>query len=287
LAALVLGATVLVAVGSNAALAQESPAPPRSEEPQEKAECLSAHEEAQEARIARHFGEARTKLRACAREQCPGLVRADCVNWLGDLAKIFPSVIVDADVDGQQVPSTRVYLDGALLVDHLDGKAVELDPGVHQFRFEVPGFPPQEQDVVVSEGVQGRVVVANLHREVREPSPAPRPTPLMRPIPSTVWISGVVALAGAASTVVFGALAVSEKSSLSQSCAPFCSDSQLGALHGYALAADISAGVAAVSAAIAGYFFFARPEQPRRSSVSFAAAPLPGNGGLLGARVLF
>ena len=278
---------MLVAVGSSAAQAQESPSARQPEEPGVKAQCLSAHEEAQTARIARHFGEARTKLRACAREECPGLVRADCVNWLGDLAKISPSVIVDADVDGQQAPSTRVYLDGTLLVDHLDGQAVELDPGVHKFRFEVPGFAPQEQDVVVSEGVQGRVIVANFHHDVREPSLAPAPAPATRPIPSTVLISGVVALAGIASTAVFGALAISEKSSLSQSCAPFCSDSQVGTLRGYALAADVSAGVAAAAAALAGYLFFTRPEQSRRSSVSFAPVPLPEHGGLLAARLFF
>jgi len=278
---------VLIAVGSNAAHAQESTAPRQPEEPQAKAQCLSAHEQAQEARIARHFGEARTKLRVCAREECPGLVQADCVNWLGDLAKIFPSVIVDADVDGQQVPSTRVYLDGALLVDHLDGKAVELDPGVHKLRFEVPGFPPQEQEVVVSEGVQGRVVVANLHRDIRESSSPPRAAPALRRIPSTVLLSGVVALTGVTSTAILGALAISEKSSLSQSCAPFCSDAQLDTLRGYALAADISAGVAAVAAALAGYLYLKRPEQPLRSSVSFAPGPLPGGGGLLAARLFF
>jgi hypothetical protein len=287
-AALVLGTTVLVAVGSRAAYAQDaSPPPRRPEEPPEKAQCLSAHEEAQTARIARHFGEARTKLRACAREECPGLVRDDCVNWLGELAKISPSVIVDADVDGQQAPSTRVYLDGTLLVDHLDGQAVELDPGVHKFRFEVQGFSPQEQDVVVSEGVQGRVIAANFHHDLREPPLAPRAALATRPVPASALISSVVALTGVASTAVFGALAISEKSSLSQSCAPFCSDSQVGAVRGYAVAADISAGVAAAAAAFAGYFFLTRPEQSRRSSVSFTPAPLPQHGGLLAARLSF
>ncbi len=278
---------VLASVGSTAARAQEPPPPP-PEDPQEKAQCLTAHEEAQAARIARHFGEARTKLRACAREACPGLVRADCVSWLGDLAKVFPSVIVDAEVDGQQAPSTRVYLDGALLVDHLDGQAVELDPGVHKFRFEVPGFPPQEQELVVSDGVQGRVVAADFHHQAREPAPAATPAaPGARPVPATAMISGVVALAGVASMGVFGALALSEKSSLSQSCAPFCSDSQVGTVRGYALAADVSVGVAAAAGALAAYLFLTRPEQSRRSSVLFAPEPLPGRGGLLGAQLFF
>jgi hypothetical protein len=209
------------------------------------------------------------------------------VNWLGDLAKIFPSVIVDAQIDGQEAPSTRVYIDGTLLVDRLDGKAVELDPGMHKLRFELPGFPAQEQDVVMSEGVQRKGVVANFHRDVGEPAPAPRRAPAARPIPATALISGAVALAGVASTAVFGALAMSEKSSLSQSCGPFCPDSQLGTLRGYAWAADISLGVAAAAAALTGYLVFTRPEQPRRTSVYFAPAPLPGNGGLLAARLFF
>jgi hypothetical protein len=286
LAAFVLGATGLVAIRSNAAWAQESPVSGPPDASEVKAQCLNAHEEAQEAKIARHLGEARTKLRACTRAECPGLVRADCTNWLAELAKIFPSVIVDAEVDGQQVSSTRVYVDGALLVDHLDGNAVELDPGPHKFRFEVSGFQPQEQDVVLSEGIQGRVVVAKFHHDVQEPRPEPRAAPA-RPVPSLVWIGGGVTLAAIASTAVFGGLAMSERSSLATSCSPFCSNAQLGTVRGYALAADISGGVAAAAAVLTGYLFFTRPEQPARGSLSFAPAPLPGNGGLVAARLSF
>ncbi len=252
-----------------------------------KAECVGAHVEAQAAKIARHYLEARTKLRACAREACPGLVREDCVTWLGDLEKTVPSVILDADVDGQQATSTRVYLDGKLIVDHLDGKTVELDPGEHRFRFEVAGFPPQDQDVVVSEGVQRRVIAANFQHEVPTlPAAQSRARPGPRPIPPAVWISGAVSVAALASTAVFGALATSEKNSLSLSCSPFCSDSQTGTLRGYALASDVSVGVAAAAALLGGYLFLSRPEK-RRTTISFSAAPLPGNGGLLTTRLLF
>ena len=286
MAALVLTATMLVGARPTRAQAQAPLTHPTRLDPKVREQCLNAHEEAQAARIARHFGEARTNLRACAQEACPGLVREDCVGWLGDLAKMFPSVIVDANVDGQQAISTHVYLDGKLIVDHLDGKTVELDPGEHKVRFELPGFPPQEQVVVVSEGVQDRVVTANFHHDVPLPAPTPAP-PGQRPVPPTVWISGAVAIGALASTAVFGSLALSEKSSLSQSCRPFCSDSQLGTLREYALAADVSVGVAAAAAVVGGGLFLMRPERPRPNSISFSAAPLPGNGGLLATRLIF
>jgi hypothetical protein len=287
-AGLALG-TVLV-LGSNRAHAQEAPpSPPAPEDAQEKTVCLNAHEEAQAARIARRFSEARTKLRACAREVCPGLVREDCVTWLGDLAKVFPSVIVDAYVDGQQATATRVYLDGNPIAEHLDGRTVEVDPGAHVFRFEVSGFPPHEENVVVAEGQQGRTVVAQFHHDLpAQPLATAVVAAAPRPIPATVWISGAVALAGIASTATFGALAMSEKSSLSQSCSPFCSDTQLGNLRGYTLAADVSVGVAAAAAALGGFLFLTRPERPSRpNQLSFSASPLRGSGGLLAARLLF
>jgi hypothetical protein len=237
----------------------------QSEDSQVKTACLTAHEQAQAARRALKFSEARAQLRACAQEGCPGLVRADCVSWLSELEKTYPVVIFDAHIDGQQALNARVYLDGRLVTDRIDGRPFEVDPGRHSVVIEVPDFPPNEQVVVISEGKQDRVISASFTHSIH------------RPIPLSVWLAVGIAAAGTVSVAVFGAMALSEKGSLQRSCAPFCADAQLVALRRNMLAADISLAVLAAAGVTAGVLFLTRPERRRGTEARWmSAAPVAG-----------
>jgi hypothetical protein len=237
-----------------------------------KAACLNAYEQAQVARNASKFAEARTSLLACAQEECPGLVRADCVQWLTDLEKAYPSVVYDAYVDGRQALDAHAYADGVLATDHIDGKAVLMEPGRHVFRIEVLGFPPSEQVIVLPEGAHGRVVSASFEHP-RASVPLRRP-PGHRPVPLAVWVSAGAAATAAVSLAVFGGLALSEKSSLEKTCLPFCSNQQMAPLRTRMGGADISLGLAVAAVLAGGVLFFLRPEveQPTRPSLSVTTA---------------
>jgi hypothetical protein len=264
---------------------QASNARAQSETDDVKNACLLAHEHAQLARKASRFSEARKQLRACEAETCPALVRTDCVTWLGDLEKIYPAIVFDASVDGTQALGARVSLDGEWIADGIDGRSVPIDPGRHVVRIEVPGFPPNEQIVVVPEG-EHRIVSASF---THERSNTPEQSKLSdrgaafsasRPVPLSVWVAGGLAVAAAASATVFGALALSEKNRLSASCAPFCNSDELASLHRDMLAADVSLGAIAVSTLAAAVLFITRSSidyRPALPSSSSGPGPCPAS----------
>lgn len=138
-----------------------------------KAQCIEANTKSQDLRRDGKLTEAREQLRKCVEHACPRMVRDDCTKRLDDLEKAQPTLIFDVkDAKGADVIDVRVNVDGRLLVDHLDGSPLKVDPGVHAFSFEVAGQPPVVDQVLVREGETARhesVVIATLNK----PAPAP------------------------------------------------------------------------------------------------------------------
>ena len=158
------------ALASQAALADVS-----------KDECIAANGRGQELRRERNLSAAREQLHLCASASCPAMVRDDCVKRLDELEKAQPSIVFDVkDGRGSDVIDVRVSVDGQLLVDHLDGSPLNVDPGVHVFTFEVAGRPPVSDKLLVREGEIGRhepVVMSAI--------PASRPSPLASSAPTS------------------------------------------------------------------------------------------------------
>ena len=123
-----------------------------------KAECLSRYEEAQVARRERRLLDSRAALRICSRAACPAAIRADCVDWLDQVAHSLPSVVVTARARGADILGVKVFVDGKLATEKLTGFALEIDPGLHKFRFESPPWPVMEREVLASEGVKDRPI---------------------------------------------------------------------------------------------------------------------------------
>jgi hypothetical protein len=238
--------------------------------PDEKAACVTEYENAQVLRQHGRLLEAREALGACSREMCPALVRADCGNWLEDIGKEIPSVVVQATCDGAEIADVQVFIDGKLVTGHLDGKAIQADPGLHRFRFETPGYPAALSTVVVREGEHYRPLsVSFLSR--REPL---RTT---RPVPVPVWILGGAAVVGAASFATFAVLGNQKKNSLMASCAPFCSADDVGSVQHEYLVADVSLAIGVAALAAGTFLFLTRPEKPLYVGV----APSPGGVALM------
>jgi hypothetical protein len=234
-----------------------------------KSECVQAYESSQVLRREARLLEARKALQLCTREDCPGLVRNDCGNWLGEVERALPSVIVQATGDGQQLTDVTVTMDGDIVKNGLDGKAIDVDPGTHKFRYEASGFPPIETTVVVSEGEHYRPLIVAFRR----PFVAPVPVRTQRPVPLAVWILGGASVLAAGSFAAWAIAGNQRKTELERQCAPFCSSSDVdGVQHRY-LAADISLGVGVVALGAASLLYVTRPEVPVR--VGFAAPPSP------------
>jgi hypothetical protein len=121
------------------------------------AACVDANEQAGPLRHAGKLREARASLRLCSAESCPVAVRKDCIAAAAQADADVPTITFSVQGPrGDDLTAVVVTLDGQPLVDRLDGKAVDVDPGEHLFRFETAGLPPVEKRIVVIQGQKNR-----------------------------------------------------------------------------------------------------------------------------------
>jgi hypothetical protein len=231
--------------------------------------CVRESEEAQLARDAGQFTQARSLFVSCARPECPTVVRRDCADFLVELERRLPTVVLAVrTARGEDVADVRVTMDGRPLAERVGALAIPLDPGTHAFRFEAPGFATVEKSVIVREGEKARQVEVTLRALVDEAAtihPPPAPPPDARAtgrIPALSWVFGAAAVASGAGFGVLSLLAVDEAETLERTCAPRCSDEAIRPVETKFTVARVLGGVALASAAFA-VIFYALREKPR------------------------
>jgi hypothetical protein len=241
------------------------------------APCVEAYESAQYLRREAQLMRAAETLRVCARESCPAVARKDCLEWLGEVETLLPTVVVEAKgPNGAELTDVRVFVDGSLSSDRLDGRAIPIDPGHHVLRYETTGAPAIEDEVTIRAGEKNRRLSVAFERESAPPPlPAvapPPPTPELPPTAATVAprpsagpplasiVLGGAAVVGLASFGYFGLSSVSRRSELEASCAPSCDPAQVNAVRNKQIAADASLGVAIVAIAIGAWIWIESTE---------------------------
>jgi hypothetical protein len=245
------------ATAAEPAAAEPAPAPPVS--PPDgadaaKAECLANYEAAQLARRERRLLASRAALRICSGAACPAAVRADCVDWLDQVAHSLPSVVVTARARGADVLAVKVFIDGKLATERLTGFALEIDPGLRKFRFESPPWPVIERDVLASEGVKDR----RIEVEFAPPLPtaatlaAPPPPPPFR-LERSDYVFGGIALAGFATLAYFGGTGLYDAHHLQTTCKSYCSHDDVQAVSTKLVIADIGLAVGLLALAVGLY----------------------------------
>jgi hypothetical protein len=250
-----LVASVLLSTRLAGAQETSDPEPPAAVS---KSECFTRHEEAQVRRREGRLLDARAGLRVCSGASCPAAIRADCVDWLDQVGRSVPTIVVTARAKGIDLTDVRVFIDDRLATERLSGAAIEIDPGQHKLRFEAPPWPALERNVLISEGVKGRsmdVDFAPLDELPRAPAPAATavaPQTTFR-LQTSDYVTGGIAAASLVTAGYLGATAISEKRQLERDCAPACSDDQAGPVRTKLLVADIALGVAVVSLAVGLY----------------------------------
>lgn len=246
----------------------EATATPSAVDSESQDECLKAHENAQLLRLDSKLVQAKRALAACAVQACPSAVRDDCTEWMSQVVTATPSVVLAASSERGDETQVRVLMDGSELTRRIEGRAIELDPGAHVFRFELSPYAAVEQKVVLREGERGRVVTVRFARERPEPHallpPAPganvASAPAHRPVPWITYALGGASLAAIGSATAFGLIALNERSDKLDSCAPLCDGRETRDVERPALAADISVAVALISGGAALYTYWTRPE---------------------------
>jgi hypothetical protein len=90
---------------------------------------------------------------------CPIDIRDECTRHIRQIDAATPSIVfAGVDVSGRDTTAVAVTMDGELLTRHLDGRAIEIDPGEHTFRIEAAGQPTIERKLSIQEGEKNRYV---------------------------------------------------------------------------------------------------------------------------------
>jgi hypothetical protein len=252
-------------------------AKPASADPEPtKAACKDAYEQSQAHRQKDELLVARQQLLLCAAPACPNLIRNDCVVWFAQVEQAIPSVVLEAKNEGGEILDVTVTMDKKTIATQLDGQPIDIDPGLHTFRFEHTGLPPIEQRLIVRAGEKSRLVSASWAKpKAEQPAdvPARAPAPMERPVPASVWIAAGVGIVGIAGFSYFGLAGNRKTNDLENSCAPFCSTDQVNTVKTDYLVGDISLGVGVVSLGAALVLLLTRPERPVGTETATSTAP--------------
>jgi hypothetical protein len=265
----------------------------------ERDRCASASEHAQDLRAAGKLRAARSSLLSCVPATCPSIVRNDCLKWLAEVDGLLPSIIIRAtDSTGHDLIAVRVLVDGELLADGLDGKAIPVDPGPHHIRYETQGAAPVEDTILVRESEKDRILTVQLaampsrsassaapafppaaHQAEGATASASRPTEEIltpaRHSTSSPWVAPLLlsgaGVAGLATFAILGIVGQSEYNHCDQ-LPPQCTSSDVGALAVRRDAAWIAGGLGVASLGAAAWLFFSRPKGGSAVAVRFGVA---------------
>jgi hypothetical protein len=274
-------------------------------------DCSAVYDAGLEQEQAGHLREAQSIYQNCAIDSCSDPVRHTCEAKALRLELDAPSVVPLAkDANGEPLVDAVVTLDGAELTSHLDGRALSVDPGLHEFVWSAGGTTIGSLRVVIAQGERNRelmmAVVPATTREPIAPQPsaaepaapvAPRVAPKAalpapraataatpeRSISLTPYVLGGTALLGAGAYALLSSWARGDNAALGR-CSPNCSQDSVSHVRALYIAADISLGVAAAAAigSIASFTLFGASSEhepaPRRS---FALSVQPERTGAL------
>ncbi len=245
-----------------------------------KVRCATAYEQAQRTRKDGALLASREHLLVCAEEACPAILRSECVKWLGEVELATPSVIVVAeDATGAEIVDVTVTIDGARVLERLDGRALPLDPGVHVFRVERASGEVIEQKVLVREGEKRRPVSVRFGASATPAAPIDRPTPS---VPTGTWVLGAVGVVGLGAFAAFQISGRSQKSDL-DACAPRCHPDEVDSVRRTFVYGDVALGVGVAALAGAAIVWIAQPSA--KTSPRVGATVTPTLGGAFGALV--
>ena len=228
----------------------------------DREQCASAADQAQQLRDEGKYRRAREQLLLCARDVCPAPIKRDCLEWLSQVESTAPTVVFGAKDATKDLSDVKVYVDGAAVTDRLDGKPVQMDLGKHTVKFEYQG-QVKEEEVIIGAGQKNRNVTVTFGAAAVAPTgPTPPPggeTSKEGSIVPALVVGGIGVLA-IGSFAIFGLGGKSDVSNLEDTCKPHCAESDVDKARTKLIIADISLGVGIVALGVATYLFVTRPK---------------------------
>jgi hypothetical protein len=241
--------------------------------------CIAAHEEAQVMRMRGRYSAAREQLLICAQAGCPQLISSDCIALMSEVeASLSTVVFAVSDAHGQDLIDVRVLSDGKLLSQRLDGRAIAIDPGVHELAFEAPGYARATHKVTVVEAQKRRLIQVQL---VLDAGAAARPQAHPRDSESELvrrrYLASYVLWGGAAAAlgagIALGVLGKKELDRLEESCGGVCSKRDVSPGKRLYIGADVAFALAGGMTVAATWLYFATRKKRAQQRDELARGP--------------
>jgi hypothetical protein len=150
--------------------------------------CMATYKNAQRRAHAGRLREAKDLMMKCASVNCGSFLLHACTSRYTQLDADIPSVVpLLTDGSGEPLTDVQVVMDGQSLTERLDGHALPVDPGRHEFSFIVGGQTVDTQTILIATGQRNRPLSAALPATgesarkksavaAAASSPAPEPT---------------------------------------------------------------------------------------------------------------
>jgi hypothetical protein len=231
-----------------------------------------------------HLRAARATLQRCVdASECSTEVRRRCAAELQALATEMPSIVIHVhDGRGNDLVDVSVTLDGEPLVTRLDGLAIPVDPGEHQFVFQRGSEPPISRTERVEPTDKFRPI------ELALPDPNAPEEPKLEYVPRegpARMIAGVsligVGVAGVGAFALLGSSARSRERELQgRNCKPECAQGFVDSVSTRYTLSNISLAVGVVSLGAATWVLLSGPSVPKdpapSAQVDVVAGPRGG-----------
>jgi flagellar basal body-associated protein FliL len=153
----------VLAIGVFGAMVALSAAPARAERLGDERACVTAFKKAKEHEGAGKLQESKDQLMSCAQAPCSSFIRQQCSSKYNQLEADTPSVVlIVTDASGSPRGDITVRMDGEVFTQQLDGRALSVDPGMHEFSFAADNVVFATQKIMIVQGQRNRFITALL-----------------------------------------------------------------------------------------------------------------------------
>jgi hypothetical protein len=149
--------------------------------------CVQHYYKAKESIEAGRLLDAKEPLGRCARATCGSFLQQECTALYIQMENDVPSVVpVVSDAADTPDVTFEVKIDGELLTSKLDGVAIAVNPGWHEFTFSAGGRVFATQKVLLAQGQRNHAISVSQRSADKKPVIAPIVASTKEPDPKGV-----------------------------------------------------------------------------------------------------
>ncbi len=125
--------------------------------------CQIAYQTGQQREQSGRLVEASELFAQCAEESCGATLWQNCVVQGTRLSSTVPSVVpLVTDDKGDPRIDVQVKMDGRVITSQLNGRAIPVDPGTHEFSFSTPAGVFASKKLTFAKGERNRTLAVSL-----------------------------------------------------------------------------------------------------------------------------